>query len=188
MKVEYKFPLTHAMMEIGHNGDSPLTRYSNLFAEWAASPYHLWVLCEHASFSREIMTAVLYEEENLLAAEAFRLSCLFDVPLEYLFSNELVLIDGESLQEDVDGLLMLFNRITESPNSATMSDYQGSTLRSEARRLERLQKLYAATFADVSRSRNNLKELVDGLEAPTPIPRNKRLADIGGVYYSKVVK
>ena len=184
MLVTYEFPYTHAMAEIKAKNTTE-TQYPNLFAEWAASPYHLWVLCEQANMERDIMKAVLYNGEGLTIGEAQGLYGLFggsysdsDYTLDYLFSSELTLIVGDELQTRAVELSYLFNSLKEYKE--TLNDYQCSKLRTEIRRLQRIYTAEAVPYADYRRCKMALLDIRAELTRPTrPKRRNTLLSEEG---------
>jgi len=70
-----------------------VTRYPNVAAEIAAFSGHLWCPAQHAGVSKEILAAVLEDNEELTATEMLRLKRLFRCKFEYLSSHVLQLID-----------------------------------------------------------------------------------------------
>lgn len=173
MLVAYKFPHTYAMQEMG-TGNTTNTRYPNLFAEWAASPYHLWVLWDHAGVERNVMKAVLYDGEELLAGEAFGLSRLFNVSGDYLFSQGLNLIAGERLHRKAYDLFGLYGDI--SGRKDYLNKGQCIDLNNELYRIRRLLTADIATYADYRWCRKSLLDLWEALNIPQR--RNTLLTEV----------
>lgn len=173
MLVAYKFPHTYAMQEMG-TGNTTNTRYPNLFAEWAASPFHLWVLCDHAGVERNVMKAVLYDGEKLLTEEALGLSQLFNVSMNCLFSPGLNLIAGERLHRKAYALFSLYEYI--SGRKEYLNKCQCIDLNNELYRIHRLLTTDIATCADYRWCRKRLLDLLEALNIPQR--RNTLLTEV----------
>jgi len=69
------------------------TRYPNVAAEIDASGQWLWCPADHAGACKDILAAVLEDNEELSAAEMLGLARLYRAGFEYLASPKLQLID-----------------------------------------------------------------------------------------------
>lgn len=78
-------------------------KYPNLIAEIIESGYSICTCADHMGLGRHRqeddpkVLGKLYGQEELLASEAIGLAGLFGVELEYLFANDLKLMNGETL-------------------------------------------------------------------------------------------
>lgn len=99
-------------------GSSARSLYPNLAAEYMCSGYHLWVLADHANVSKEIIAAVIEDDEELELHELYSLSRLFECSMEYLLSPRLSVLDPNT-HRDVFArykLMQLVERAGEIPD------------------------------------------------------------------------
>lgn len=74
-----------------------MTKYPNLLAEYkAGNGGHICTFCDHANVTEELMKAIFYDGEDLLANEALALCRLLGCNVNYLLSPKLSVLNPQS--------------------------------------------------------------------------------------------
>lgn len=89
-------------------------KYPNLVELAEYHPYPVWTCANHAGVTVEIYEQVLNDGEELTADEAINLAELYEIPVDTLFSSELVMLDPE--EKDIVESLTDYASICRSPS------------------------------------------------------------------------
>ncbi len=149
-----------------------VTRYPNIVAELEVSGMYLWCPAEHAGVSKEIMTAVMEDAEELTVLELFGRCSLYGCKKPYISAPAFQMVNPTTnkgkarrrvvadLLEQTDGLDCLRWRV-ENVFSATNS---GKTV----------------TYASWRRAVGELQDAVDRQQKAQQKPRSVRMAGAEG--------